>query len=103
MPDKEGKLTDNDKVKIREWMSNRWTAGPNCIVCGEKNWTVAEHMVTPLRIGDEGGVRLGGNTYPNIMIVCMNCAYVLAFNAPLMGVVENKANRTEEPEETDAA
>ncbi len=91
MPDKDGKLSEADRQKISNWLNKRWRAQRNCTVCGTNNWSIGEHVVTTARLNNKGQILMSGAAYPYVMVICNYCANTMAFNAPMLGLVENKA------------
>ena len=57
-----------------------------CVRCGDISVTIADEMVTPVRWKD-GGVTIGGSSYPQAMIVCRNCGHTSYFNLMVLGVL----------------
>lgn len=88
MPDKDGKLTLEDRQKINSYLQKypvaRFSA---CPICGSTEWMIAEYMVQPVTIGPGGGVMLGGIGYPQIMLISNPCGYTRFMNAVLIGIV----------------
>lgn len=86
-------MVDNkyfDKTKQQkalEWLEKKWHKDRQiCECCGLKSWTLAEDLVMPLQfIG--GGLAVGGNTYPHLLLTCNNCGYAKCFNAVIAGIV----------------
>lgn len=76
--------------KITEWLDGNANGPQPCPVCGSQNWIIADDLVTPARISLEGAMQIGGTMYPQVMVVCGQCAYTRFFNAALMGVVADK-------------
>ena len=86
MLDEQGRLSDQDKQKIADWLDEKWTQPSKCSVCGHSDWTLGEHLVN-LQIYYGGGLRIGGPTYPYVMVICKNCAQTLFFNAVMLGLI----------------
>ena len=89
MPDPEGKLTDEDKDKIKKWFADKWKEPVICPVCRGDAWIIADHVVTTVRAGEKATF-VGGITYPQVMVICNKCGLTLFFNAVMMGVVKPK-------------
>lgn len=85
MPDFNGVLTPEDRQKIDIWLKKNWRTG-NCPVCRKANWTLADHVVTPMLYNGVGFAQAAG--YPQIMIICQVCGYTLWFNAVTAGIVQ---------------
>jgi hypothetical protein len=92
MPDKDGKLTLDEKNLVVQKLLATWTA-QNCPICGSPNWTVADHLVQPFTLGPNAGPMLGGVGYPQVMLISVGCGHTLFFNAVMMGILP--AARTE--------
>ena len=95
MPDKDAKLTEEEKKDAIDWIEHR---APNltCTVCGQKHFTIGEHAVSTLIHGGKGFI-LGGSAYPQIMVICTNCGHTIHFNAVLMGIFKREETKGEEP------
>ena len=87
MPNKEGKLTDEEKKQAKDWIEKKWQPlQRNCPSCGvPDSWVIADHLVSP-PIYRGGDILIGGASYPQLMLVCMNCAFTFYFNAIVMGL-----------------
>ena len=84
MADKEHELTEEERRTAIEWLTERASGGPKCVVCGNNTWTLGRHFVaTPIHTRQH--LQLGGPTYPHIVIICGNCGHTLFFNAVRMG------------------
>lgn len=84
MPDKNGKLTADEKKKIVEWLDDKGR-DHSCPVCKQNSWTVADHVMSGV-VHTGGGITFGGASYPTVMIVCNNCAYTRQFMAVPVGL-----------------
>ena len=87
MPDKDGKLTKEEKQKTIDWIEERKLGeGPHCPVCGTNHWQIADHLVAPsIHTGE--GLLLGGPAYPHVMVICRKCSNTLFLNAVMMGIL----------------
>ncbi len=95
MPDEQGKLLDQEIATFQKWLKAHWASSPICSVCQKNNWIIGEHLVTTTKISEKGDILLGGVTYPQVMLVCGNCAVTLSFNARLIGVVKDDPQEIE--------
>lgn len=82
-------LTPEQKQKIVDWLKHR-NAPRACSVCGANDWNLAAHLVVPSTWMPDGGISLGGVSYPQAMLLCKNCSHTIYFNAVIMGVLEKK-------------
>jgi hypothetical protein len=87
MPLADGRLTDDEKQKILDWFTTRGSTDHRCPVCNHDNWDVGEHFVQPVTLGDKYMIQLSGYGYPQVMIICTQCAHTQFFNAVLMGLI----------------
>ena len=101
MSESQGGLTQEEKGRVVAWLKERRKQGHEiiCSVCGDRNWTLAEHVVAPTTyLG--GKISLGGgSTYPMVMLWCNNCGHTLFLNAVIIGlfVPEKKPDTEKEP------
>ena len=102
MPDKDLKLTQEEKKEIADWISKR-APDLRCSVCGQKHFVLADHVIAGF-IHSGGGLALGGATYPQVMVICTNCGHTIQFNAVVIGALKPPApeaskEEAKEPEE----
>lgn len=101
MPDKDGKLTDEDRQKVIAWVTKYPQAEHSvCPICGTGNWMIAEYMVQPLTIGAQLGLQLGGIGYPLIMLISNPCGYTRFLNAVMIGLVPSNRDTAEKKTES---
>ena len=86
MPDKDLKLTQEEKKEIAGWISKR-APDLKCSVCGQKHFVLADHVIAGF-IHSGGGLALGGATYPQVMVICTNCGHTIQFNAVVIGALK---------------
>jgi len=87
MPDSSGKLSDEEKKKITDWLA-RWRHEPNpCSVCGSPNWLIGDHLVQPVTLGPNSQLQLGGVGYPQIMLISLPCGHTVFINAVVAGIL----------------
>jgi hypothetical protein len=78
--------------KAIKFLEKKWPKEKQiCEVCGGGNWSIQEHSVTPI-ILKNGGFQLGGNAYPQVMVVCGNCSNTKYFNTVIMDAIEKEQN-----------
>ncbi len=88
MPDKDGKLTHEDREKITAWLGKYPKSSESpCPICGSSKWMIAERLVQPITIGPKMGLQLGGLGYPQVMLISDPCGYTRFLNAVIMGLV----------------
>ncbi len=85
MPDKKGKLSPEEKEKVKEWLEEKWKASNLCPVSHDNNWVIGDYTVTPINFSSTGTI-LGGPISPQVMLICSTCGYTLYFNAMVMGI-----------------
>lgn len=87
MPDYNGVLTQEERQKIDVWLKKNWHMG-RCPVSNHQNWSLADHVVTPMIHSGIGLTQESG--YPQFMIICQGCGYTLYFNAITVGIIGGK-------------
>jgi C4-type Zn-finger protein len=87
------KLTPEEKAKAIAWVEKFTKDGNGCPICRHPKWELSEEFV---EIHPHYGrvVLSGGHVYPQIMLVCEQCAYAFLFNAITIGVMESQADGT---------
>jgi predicted nucleic-acid-binding Zn-ribbon protein len=100
VPDASGKLTAAEKQLAIDWINRHWRGRSQaCPICGNTNWTLADHLVQPTTVGAQNALILGGTSYPVVMIISPTCGYTMLFNAVIMGLVPQAHPPTVPPEE----
>lgn len=87
MPDVDGKLSGEEKTKAIAWVTSHVKGAIVCPVCGSAEWTLGDHVVSPIALGGGGNVRLGGPGYPQVMLISQNCGHTIYINAIVAGIV----------------
>lgn len=80
-------LSLEKRKKLVDWV-NRHSKNPHCPVCLSANWAVGEHLISGSVFSPNGGLMLGGVSYPQAFVVCQTCSYVRQFMALPIGLVE---------------
>jgi|SRR5688572_28697554 hypothetical protein len=76
------KLVDRASVWLREKAPDF-----QCPTCKNREFNVAEDLVTPIIMRNKGLV-LGGAAYPNAMFICKRCGTTTFVNAIASGLIE---------------
>ena len=103
MPNNLGELSDQERAKAEEWLRERLNDGPDCSLCGGREWIICKHLVRVFAGNTKGDVLVGGASYPKIMLLCKNCGNTLLFNALFAGIIEQLDSPKNERNEPDAA
>jgi len=96
MPDKDNKLTEEEKKAVVDWINKR-APGMTCGVCGQKHFILGDHAIAGF-VHSGGGLALGGVTYPQIMVICTNCGHTINFNAVVIGALKPPASEAPKEE-----
>lgn len=84
MRKKREQLTAERKKVVQVWINEKWKGKKLCPICQDNNWFIGDHFVMPVTL-TENIVTLGGPSYPQVMINCLNCGHTLLFNSVIMG------------------
>ena len=98
MSNNDGRLTDKERDKFVAWLNGKGKSH-KCPVCEENDWGIGPNFIQGLIYHPNGGVSIGGPSYPQAFIVCNNCAYTRTFMAVQIGLVENEGEEGEEDEQ----
>lgn len=92
------KLSKEAKEQIVAHLKQK---APNfsCAICGHRNFTLGDHLVTGVITSQQGGVMLGGTNYPMVLAVCNNCFHTVHFAAVPIGLPLRV--KSESPEKKD--
>ena len=75
--------------KVEEVVTKKWKNG--CPMCGGRSWAIiAPTAFTPIEIGDDMDVKIGGKMIPLLPVMCNNCGFVAEINALTIGAVEKE-------------
>jgi len=104
MPDKEGRITEEERSKALAWLNEKAGIGV-CSMCGTKNWILADTMPNPPTY-TSAGTRIGGITVPMVGIFCAKCGHLVFFSAIVMGLIPaeqtlKEQKPSEEPKTSD--
>lgn len=81
-------FSKEQQAKALTWINSKWPV-KTCEVCHANQWELSDFMVAAPRF--EGGIVIGGQIAPHLMVMCKNCGNTKFFNAVIMGLVkENK-------------
>ncbi len=85
MPDANGRLTPDDRNQVVQWLQAK---GRNheCPVCASNKWMIGDHLVNG-QVHVVDGQLPPRESYPQVILVCNNCAYTRYFMAVPMGLV----------------
>ncbi len=98
MPETDGKLTLEDREKIRQVFERyKGATDSKCPICGSDIWILGEHVVMPVSSGANNTIFFGGPVYPQVMLVSKECGYTRFFNAVLLGIVDPKLSEQKTP------
>jgi hypothetical protein len=85
MPDLNAVLSQSEKEKIVDWLRNKRPLGIECPLCYSKNWTVADHVVSPSLV-NVSGIGLGAYPYPQAMLIS-ECGHTVYLNLLASGII----------------
>lgn len=92
MPLEETALTKKQVTNLKHWFDTKIN-NTTCESCGEDEWDIMDHLLSGVPY--KNGLDLTA-TFPQAVIVCLNCAQVRTFMAAVIpGVLDR-----EDPEET---
>jgi len=78
-------LSVENEKKVADWLTAKC---PNlaCEVCGTRHWSIAKDIVVPVPLKGNSLMLGGGNSYPQVQIICSNCANTKYFNTVVIGI-----------------
>lgn len=65
-------------------------------------WTVDTTVVTPIEVGEDKGMRLGGRFQPLIPVSCRNCGNTVFINGLILGCLDNVEEEKKEGEDIES-
>lgn len=100
MPDVNGVLTQEERAKVDIWFKKNWATPPKCPMCNSRYFILADHVVMPtvysqtsaFYIPDSVPIpsSISSTNYPQIMLMCDKCGFILHFNAVKVGLWETQ-------------
>ena len=87
-------LTEDQKNRAVAWVEKKTNSSP-CYSCGKRSFLITDHLVTPIVIGQNNSMSIGGTSYPQFMVVCANCGNTTYYNAVISGIASG--DNKEEP------
>ena len=73
--------------KFLNEINKKWI-NKKCALCGHNNWMVDDTMVSPMTVGENGDIQLGGRIMPLIAVTCTNCGNVILVNPLVVGAID---------------
>jgi len=86
--DDQNKMSAEQADAAIQWLERHWTGKRQCPICGSDQWHVGEHFVTPIVLGRNNGLVLGGTAYPHLIVTSTTCGYAMFVNAVIAGVLK---------------
>ena len=80
-----GAMPQEQIEDIARKLNERIERSGACKVCGKGHYSIGPHLVAPPVIQD-GGLMLGGPTYPLVMLICGNCGHTRFHNITALGL-----------------
>jgi predicted nucleic-acid-binding Zn-ribbon protein len=91
------------REKAAELIPAKWVGEQLCPICGVRNWTVLDIAETRIYTGP--GQSMSDRVYPVAPVACLNCGYMVFFNAGMLGLLDLELPKPaeEEPPADEAA
>jgi|SRR5579872_2992465 len=87
MPNSDGELSPDEAKKISERLVAWGAYNRPCAVCNDKAWTIGAHIVEiEVRFLFKSR-KLGGASYPGVLLICQTCGNTQFLNALILEVV----------------
>jgi len=74
--------------KIADRLSERAGEPKPCSLCGETNWQLQDMYANIIASHDPSTMNIGGQSFPTIPLVCMNCGNTHFINLLVLGFRE---------------
>lgn len=86
MPDKDGRLSAEERKTTTDWINARWKVRTPCPICGVHDWKLGEFLVTtPIYSSEPFAPNVPA--FPHVSVGCGNCGYTLLFSAVTVGLL----------------
>lgn len=87
MEDKKKNQISDEELALIGTKLNEKIKNFNCVMCGEKNWTL-EPFIAPITLSNDFSIKLGGQMLPLVSITCTNCGNTHFFNLVTLGIAD---------------
>lgn len=78
-------LTQQEMERAKEWIDSH-APKLRCFCCGNGRWQVANKAAMTVMCDTHTGRVHYMEGYPMIALICANCAHIVWFSAPMMGL-----------------
>lgn len=69
-----------NKLLFEKHLNEKWSTKV-CPMCGCNAWTYDDILCTPLTLGPNNSINLGGKIMPLVPVTCTNCGNTIFINA----------------------
>lgn len=69
-----------NKSLFEKHLNEKWSSKV-CPMCGGNNWTYDDNIYTPLTLGINKSINLGGRILPLVAVTCSNCGNTIFVNS----------------------
>ena len=73
--------------KLLEKLNSTWI-NKQCPICNNTNWGVDNRIVTPVNVGVNKELLIGGAISPLVPVTCENCGYTIFINTLKLDVLD---------------
>lgn len=75
--------------KALQWLEEKWPLEKRkCEICDNYDWNISQHIIAPAVFSNNFSLSVGGETYPQFMVLCNNCGNTKYINAVISGIVK---------------
>ena len=85
MPDEDGKLKDEDKEVLDQWIATHPPGGMKCPVCQANQWLLLPQLVAMPPVTQQGSMAAGGKFNYSLEMACGQCAVKVILHARVAG------------------
>lgn len=76
-----------NKNQFENHLNEKWKSKV-CPMCGGNAWTYDDSLCTPLTLGTNNSINLGGKILPLVPVTCTNCGNTVFINALVANAYE---------------
>ncbi|MBN1946026.1 MAG: hypothetical protein JW797_10140 [Bradymonadales bacterium] len=80
------RLTEEQKLKLEQILTERWEAAHGCWICGSDQWSLSERLFE-LREHGGGRLQLDGASVPIVLVTCHGCGNTVMLNIVALGMM----------------
>ena len=88
MPERDGRMTDQERDRIDAWAAAHWQRPRACPVCSRIEWALYEHLLRDDHAAMDITIGADAQCVVYFTFRCLNCGYAMRIDALAAGVCQ---------------